>query len=103
MKFAKKDDVIKRKAFYKYEQINRKQKFLRENTLNSMSSNSSDLLATLSFFSQLKVKKSNKIKLVRRCVLNNRSRSVRKFRLSRIVLREYLSMGLMPGYSKCSW
>lgn len=103
MKFSKKEDVLKRKKFYRLEQLNRKQKFLQVNAFNSALYKNAECLATILFLSQLKVKKSNKIKLIRRCVLNNRSKSIRKFGMSRIVLREYLLLGLMPGYTKCSW
>lgn len=39
-----------------------------------------------------------------RCELTGRARSVyRKFKLSRIALRELASMGLIPGMVKSSW
>jgi len=39
-----------------------------------------------------------------RCVLTNRSRGVhRKFRLSRISIRELAGSGLLPGVTKSSW
>ena len=45
-----------------------------------------------------------KTKLVRRCILNNRARGViRTFGVSRIVLKEYLLAGYMPGYKKAVW
>lgn len=39
-----------------------------------------------------------------RCEITGRPRSVyRKFRMSRIALREFGSMGLIPGLIKASW
>jgi small subunit ribosomal protein S14 len=39
-----------------------------------------------------------------RCQLTGRPRAVyRKFKLSRIALREYASAGLIPGMTKSSW
>ncbi len=44
------------------------------------------------------------VRLKNRCILTNRSKGVyRKFRLSRIRLREMLANGLIPGYKKAVW
>ena len=41
---------------------------------------------------------------VRRCQLTGRSRGVyRKFRISRIMLRELALQGMIPGMRKASW
>lgn len=41
---------------------------------------------------------------VRRCAITGRSRGVyRKFRVSRIMLRELAHKGLIPGMRKASW
>ena len=41
---------------------------------------------------------------VRRCEITGRARSVyRKFRVSRIVLRELALKGMVPGMKKASW
>lgn len=41
---------------------------------------------------------------VRRCELTGRSRGVyRKFRVSRIMLRELAHQGMIPGMRKASW
>lgn len=43
-------------------------------------------------------------KIKNRCVLSNRSRAVyRKFKLSRIFLKEYSLQGLIVGMKKASW
>jgi small subunit ribosomal protein S14 len=47
---------------------------------------------------------SSKVRVKHRCDLTGRSRSVyRKFRLSRIALRELASTGQIPGMVKASW
>ncbi len=47
---------------------------------------------------------SSLVRLKNRCVLTNRSKGIyRKFRLSRIRLREMLANGIIPGYKKAVW
>ena len=48
-------------------------------------------------------KKKSKTKIVRRCILVNRSRTTRKFTISRIIFRELLQIGIIPGYKKAVW
>jgi small subunit ribosomal protein S14 len=49
-------------------------------------------------------KNSCYIRVRNRCVLTGRSKSVyRKFRLSRIMLRNTILNGLIPGATKASW
>jgi len=51
-----------------------------------------------------KILKNNKTKIIKRCLITNRSRSVYKpFNLSRNIYRELLSFGLVPGYKKAVW
>ena len=46
----------------------------------------------------------NKTRIRNRCELTGRSRAYyRKFRLSRIMLRELANKGLIPGVTKSSW
>ena len=43
-------------------------------------------------------------RIVRRCEITGRARGVyRKFRISRIMLRELAHKGLIPGMRKASW
>ena len=47
---------------------------------------------------------SAKIRVRNRCEVSGRSRGVyRKFKMSRIALRELGSLGLIPGLTKASW
>ena len=49
-------------------------------------------------------KNSSKIRLSNRCLVTGRTHSVSKsFRLSRIKLRELISIGLVNGTKKSSW
>lgn len=48
--------------------------------------------------------KGSKTRFKNRCLLTGRGRSVyRPFRLSRIVLRELVSLGMVSGMRKSSW
>jgi small subunit ribosomal protein S14 len=47
---------------------------------------------------------SSAVRYRNRCELTGRARGVyRKFKMSRIALRECASMGLLPGVTKASW
>ncbi len=47
---------------------------------------------------------ANPTRVVNRCQLTGRSRAYyRKFRLSRIMLRDLANKGLIPGVTKSSW
>lgn len=49
-------------------------------------------------------KNSAKIRQRNRCALTGRPRSIhRKFKLSRIAIRQLASRGELPGVTKCSW
>jgi small subunit ribosomal protein S14 len=49
-------------------------------------------------------KDSSKVRLSNRCILTGRTHSVLKpFRMSRIKIRELVSMGLINGTKKSSW
>jgi small subunit ribosomal protein S14 len=46
----------------------------------------------------------SKVRIRNRCEISGRSRAVyRKFKLSRIALRDLASVGLIPGLVKASW
>ena len=60
------------------------------------------------FEAQLKMaelpRNSNPTRIRNRCELTGRSRAVyRRFRLSRIALRDLASIGMIPGVTKSSW
>lgn len=60
------------------------------------------------FFAQVKLAKlprnSSRVRIRNRCELTGRSRGYyRRFKMSRICLREMASFGLLPGVKKSSW
>ena len=57
------------------------------------------------FFKFYNIKKFRvKNRIVRRCVLTNRGRgSLQSFKISRTMLRELMSFGIIPGYKKSVW
>lgn len=56
------------------------------------------------FLNQLIQKKNSKTKIYRNCIINNRSRGVfRPYGLSRCVLKELITFGRLPGYTKSIW
>ena len=100
----KKKDFKVRQKFLNNEQLKRVNKFLFVNTLNN--NKASDLEKTFTIFSKESLNRSldSKVKITRRCIINNRNRSViRPFGISRVYLRELLQFGLLPGYTKAVW
>ena len=100
----KKKDLKVRQKFLNNEQSKRVNKFLFVNTLNN--NKTSDLERTFTVFSRNSLNRSldSKVKITRRCIINNRNRSViRPFGISRVYLRELLQFGLLPGYTKAVW
>jgi len=55
------------------------------------------------FFQILKKKKNFLTKIVRRCIITNRSKTIRPFKISRILAREMIGFGIIPGYKKAVW
>jgi ribosomal protein S14 len=48
--------------------------------------------------------KNSKVRINRRCIFNNRSRGIsRKYSVSRILFREMLQFGVVPGSIKAVW
>ena len=61
-------------------------------------------MATTAWIYKAKQKPKFSTRKVRRCEITGRARSVyRKFRVSRIVLRELALKGMVPGMKKASW
>ena len=53
---------------------------------------------------QLKLKKTSKVRIKNRCILTNRNKGVNKYYgVSRIVMRNLLQFGIIPGYTKAVW
>lgn len=100
----KKKDFRVRQKFLNNEKIKRVNKFLFINTLNNKKID--NLEKTLAVFYKKGLNRSldSKVRITRRCIINNRNRSViRPFGISRVYLRELLQFGLLPGYTKAVW
>lgn len=92
-------DLKIRKEFKRNECFNTTLKFLSTNFFNSNKD-----VPRCNTFSMIKQRNFSKTKIVRRCILTNRSRgSIRPYNISRIRLRELLQFGIIPGYKKSVW
>ncbi len=99
MKYLYIKDQQKRIKFAKHEKNRIILKYLQNNT---------SLLLEQKIFLANKLKQQNKktfqTKINNRCSITYRGRSTLSlFKLSRIRLRELLSLGLVPGYKKAVW
>jgi small subunit ribosomal protein S14 len=100
---AKKSSIEKNK---KRERL-AKQYLVRRNRLKAVADNE-DLPMEERFAARLKLaelpRNSAKVRIRNRCEITGRPRAVyRKFKLSRIALRDLASTGQIPGMVKSSW
>ena len=102
MIFLKAKDIKNRNLYHK-KYLNRKiQKLLFINLLNNNKTDKKMKRKLLFFF--LKQNKISKVRITSRCIITNRSRGVfRPFNVSRIVLRNMIHLGIVPGYGKAVW
>jgi ribosomal protein S14 len=99
-------DIKYRQQFYQKELLKLRLKFLFKNLITSsiLREDHENYSLYLFLFSRLNRVHSSKVKVSRRCILTNRSRtSIRKFGISRILFREMLQFGIIPGYTKAVW
>lgn len=103
MKLSRNKEIKLRRKINFLELEQRKFKFLFINSLNSVTEDNKKKFL-LSYFSKILKTNSSKVRTVRRCILTNRARvAYRNFKISRVKLKEYLSLGLIPGYKKAVW
>lgn len=105
MKYLKLKDIKIRKKFKNFELIYKLKSFLYKNILSYISKNLFFIkYKKLICFQILKKKKKNFLtKIVRRCIISNRSKSIRPFKVYRILAREMMGFGIIPGYKKAVW
>jgi ribosomal protein S14 len=107
MLFKQVKDLKSRKIYQKFEKIRSIKKFVFFNLLSTLMKNqklSKDRRRFMFLISKLKLKSLSKTKIVRRCILTNRSRRViRPFHISHTVFRELNQYGLIPGCRKAVW
>jgi len=101
MLYLKEKDLKIRKKFFKLEKLNKINKYLLITALKNKNFN--NIIKVL-----LKIQKMNskisKVKLNGRCLLTNRSKGVNKnYFVSRIVLRNLMQFGIVPGFKKAVW
>jgi len=106
MLFNKIKDIKSRKLFNKVEKLRKIQKFIFITFLSNPLIRNKKKAPFLIFSLNNILKKSSKskVKIVRRCAINNRARGVfRPYNISRILLRELMQFGVVPGFSKAVW
>lgn len=105
MKYLKFKDNKFRKSFKHFEYKYKLRSFLYKNILTYIYRNSFSInYKKMIFFQILKKKKKNFLtKIVRRCIITNRSKAIRPFKISRILAREMMGFGIIPGYKKAVW
>lgn len=92
-------DINKRQKYKKTELDQRLNKIL----LFSFTTNVLQLIITKNNFEQFK-SESLQVKIKRFCIVSGRSKGVfKKFKVSRIILRELSNKGLFFGLKKASW
>jgi ribosomal protein S14 len=104
---AKIHDLKIRNSLYKIEKLKKINKFLFINFLNNKNKvtplkRTSLLISFLKLKSNINLKA--RVRMTNRCVLNNRNRGVfRPYGISRILLRNLMQFGILPGYFKAVW
>lgn len=98
MRYLQIKDKKLRLTFKKVEIKQKLKKFIFIHLLNT-----SCITNKIFFYLLLKKKSSTLNKVVRRCILTNRSKSIRAFKVSRIQSKELISFGIIPGYKKAVW
>jgi ribosomal protein S14 len=105
MLYLKTKDKKNRKKFYKLEFRFIINKFSFLNRIQQYSYDSN--IRRLIIFKYLKKRSLDmriRNRIIRRCILTNRTRATfQKFNISRIVLRDLMSFGIIPGYKKAVW
>lgn len=97
-------DIKLRKKFKNLELQLLLKKFIFRNLLSYFFFKKISNIFSLICFQILKKKRKRiSTKLVNRCVLTNRSKTVRHFKISRLKAREFISFGILPGYKKAVW
>jgi ribosomal protein S14 len=112
MLYKKKKDILQRRLQKSKEIYRIQRKFLFKRFLSNYSFflkskdfNSKIYRAlVLNFFLRKQLSsKFSKVKIKRRCVLTNSSKSIRKFGLSRIKFKELLKSNFIPNFDKAVW
>ena len=97
-------DIKYRKTFLKVEKIKLIYKFLLITFLTKKVQNSAIKYRLFKLRQNFFFGVFSKVKLKSRCLLSNKSSGiVRKLGISRIVARDLMQSGVIPGYTKAVW
>lgn len=97
-------DQKHRNHFKKFEIKLKLKKFIMIQVLTLLQKKGTSFEKKNYFYHLLRLKKKSILnKIVRRCILTNRSKSVRTLKVSRIQAKELISFGVIPGYKKAVW
>lgn len=97
-----KDNKV-RKKFRKFEKKILLKKFIYNNLLSYYYKKNKEKYSSICFQILIKKKKRISTKFVNRCILTNRSKSIRLLKISRLKTRELMSFGIIPGFKKAIW
>lgn len=104
MHYLKKKDIKFRKKFHKLEIKLNLKRFIYKNMLSYFYFKKNFNLYNLICFQNLKRKRKRiSTKYINRCILSNRSKSIRSLKISRLYARELMSFGIIPGFKKAIW
>lgn len=104
MKYLKIKDKKYRNQFKAFELKNLILKCTYISLINNYKYKKYKELILINFLKKQKKYKFVKNKIIRRCIETNRGRGTfQSFGLSRTILREYMSFGIIPGYNKAVW
>jgi ribosomal protein S14 len=98
-------NIVRQKEFKTREIFRLKLKFLFTFFLQSQKFNKlNHKKLVFLFLTKHQIKNYLKTKINRRCIANNRSKiSSRRFSVSRVLFREILQLGFIPGFKKAVW
>lgn len=95
-----------RQNFSKNEKQQILNKFMYVNFLNSLYTSNKNIRREVGLALSANIQQGvSKTRLVRRCILTGRSRVnySKKLKISRIKMREIISSGILPGFSRALW
>jgi len=104
MLVSKIKDLKLRKSFVRFEFSKKVTKFLVTNLLSKKKILASKNILGIQSLALRLNSRVSKLRLKNRCLLSNRNKGVSKYyTLSRIVMREFIQFGIIPGYTKAVW
>ena len=102
---SKVKDLKNRKSFLQVENSKLLYKFIFTNLSNAPLFTKSKSLLLFKYFKKFsKIKSKTSTRILNKCLFSNRNRkTISNLKLSRLVAKDLLSFGLIPGYKKAVW